>query len=83
MTILAEDRATKDWFAAQRSDVSVTTGALAIVHGSGAGGIVELDAPVVNLLNLSEGEDEGIATYSFDLEINPSSGDDEFTITTK
>jgi hypothetical protein len=72
---------TKDFFAIARAE---TLGALQIIHGSGAGGIVQIDAPSVQLLNPTYSEQSGRVMLSMGLNFVPSSaGNDEYTYTTK
>lgn len=61
-----------------------TTGALQWNHGLTAGGIVQIDAPRVQLLQPRGGDKEGITTLGMNLNLIPTAaGDDEFTLTTK
>ena len=81
--IEAPDLATKDWFAEIRSDNGVDNVALNIVHGTSANNIVTVACPVIQLDNMRLGPDNnGITTYTFDMIIKPSSGNDDLTITT-
>ena len=73
---------TKDFFAIA---VAETTGALQVVHGSGDGGIVQVDAPNVQLINPRyTALPGGTAGLAMDLRLVPgAAGDDELVITTK
>jgi hypothetical protein len=83
VTILQRQISDYDWYAKTRSDVARTLGVLAVVHGTVAGSIVDLDAPSVQVSNPQKGERKGNATLTMDLSLLPVSGNDEFTITTK
>lgn len=72
--------ATVDWFAKAKDR---TRGALALVHGTVAGNIVEIDAPAVEIGKPTPGQSQGILTYSLPLSFCPVTGDDELTITVK
>lgn len=72
---------TKNWFADVESDNGVTTAALSLVHGTTAGNILTIGAPVVQLTSIVPQDSDGIVTYSMDAVFIPSSGDDELTIT--
>ena len=82
ITFEAPDLATKNWFTNIRSDNGHVTQVLAIVHGTVALNIVTIGAPAVQLSNMQEGESKGIVTYTFDMTLLPSAGNDELTITT-
>ena len=56
------------------------TGALEMVHGVGAGKIVEIDCPRVQLTQPSYAEDAKLLQWSSDFEIQPNAGNDELTI---
>lgn len=71
--------ATKDWWTSIRN---VTTGALALVHGTAAGNKVQIDAPNVQLINPQYQDQDGIAMLQAGLVFAPgTSGNDEFKIT--
>lgn len=79
-----------DWFAAARS---ITTGALKVVHGNdgateatyGAGQIVELSAPKVQVTNPRIGESQGRHMVEMDLRFLPNAdaGNDELLLVTR
>ena len=83
LVLAAPDLATKNFFSDVESHAALTTGALQIIHGTAAGKVVQFDAPAVQLASIARGEADGLTTYTFDLRFLPSSGDDEFKITTK
>ncbi len=56
------------------------TGALQLIHGVGAGKIVQIDCPRVQLAQPSYGEDQGLLQWSSDFEVQPDDGNDELTI---
>jgi hypothetical protein len=74
-SIQADSIAVKDWFTIAKAG---TTGALAVVHGTAAGGKWKLDAATVGVLNPAEAEEDGIMVYKLGLEFYPTSaGNDE------
>lgn len=78
--VQATPLATKDWFTIARNS---TSGALQLVHGIGAGNIVQIDAPAVEIGRPTQSQNQGIVNYSLPLMFVPSSGDDEIKITVK
>ncbi|MDQ5910079.1 MAG: hypothetical protein QG599_2174 [Pseudomonadota bacterium] len=58
-----------------------TTGALQMVHGTVAGNIVTLDAPVVQLLQPTYADSNGILMLNMNLALIPDAGNDELTLT--
>lgn len=64
----------------QASVAAITTGALEHIHGSAAGRIFEIDAPVVQLLNPRYEDYNGQMLLGLDLSLIPSAGNDEYTI---
>lgn len=72
--------ATVNWFT---KAVARTRDALALVHGTVAGNIVQIDAPAVEIGKPSQGQSQGILTYSLPLALCPVTGNDELTITVK
>lgn len=54
---------------------------LQIVHGSGAGKIITIDAPAVSFNPPSFSDSDGVLMCSMPLVFEPVSGDDEFTLT--
>lgn len=60
-----------------------TTGALQMIHGSVAGNIVQLDAPVVQLLQPSYADSNGILMLNMQLALIPDDGNDELSLTFK
>jgi hypothetical protein len=80
-TIEAPSLASKNYFTAAKDG---TTGALQLVHGVGAGKIVQLDAPAVQVLRPAYAELHGNAALKLDLVLTPTSaGNDEIKITVK
>lgn len=73
--------ASKNWPEIRRLS---TSGALAIVHGVGAGKIVQIDAPAM-VMNADPtlSEDQGITMVNTSWDLRPSSGNDEFVFTFK
>jgi len=78
--IEARPIATINWFdKAQKR----TRGALSLIHGTVAGNIVQIDAPQVEIGKPSQGNSQGVITYSLPLRLCPATGNDELTITVK
>lgn len=69
----------KNWFAISKAG---TTGALSIIHGTAAGGIVTIAAPAVQLINPTYADFNGVSVIQTQLLFAPSSANDEITITT-
>lgn len=72
--------AVKNWDAIARAG---TTGALALVHGTTAGNIVEIAAPAVQIGRWSEGQTQGILNNTLPLILQPVAGNDELKITVR
>lgn len=62
---------------------SNTKKVVSIAHGKTAGNIVEIDMPNVQVHSPSFGDADGIATLDLELNLLPSSGDDEISLTFK
>lgn len=70
--------AAKNWLA---SIEAATTGALAVVHGTTAGNIVEFNAPAAQVSQPRYGNSQGIAMLEGNLKLMPgASGNDEYEI---
>lgn len=73
------DVATKAWVEAARTH---TTGALQVIHGSGAGKVITIDAPAVSFGQPSYTDSDGIMMCSLPLVFEPTSaGNDELKLT--
>jgi len=73
--------ASKNWFETARL---VTTDALSVVHGTSAGYIVQIDAPLVQVEAPAYQDSDGIAMLNANLLMLPSSaGNDEIKLTFK
>lgn len=72
--------ATKDYFATVLARTKQT---LRVVHGTAPGGIVQIDAPSIQLLNPRYGNADGNVTLTLDLKFLPVAGNDEIAITIK
>lgn len=72
--------ATKNW---QTIALGHTTGALALVHGTAAGNIVEIAAPAAQVGRYGQGQSQGIVNNTLPLMLTPSTGNDEISITVK
>lgn len=60
-----------------------TTGALQLIHGVGAGNIVQFDAPAVQLLQPAEEERQKVAALRMVTRYLPNAGNDEISLTIK
>lgn len=72
--------ATVDWFSKAKAR---TRDVLQLVHGTVAGNIVQIDGAAVEIGKPTQGQSQGILTYSLPLAFCPVSGNDELTITVK
>ena len=72
------DVATYGWVEAARLH---TVDALQIVHGTGAGKIITIDAPAVSFQPPSFSDSDGVLMCSMPLTFEPDGGDDEFVLT--
>jgi len=72
--------AAKDFISIAKAN---TLGALQLIHGVGAGNIIQIDAPAVQLTEPSYDDSQGITTLSAGLILTPNAGDDELKITVK
>lgn len=77
VSVEATPIATKDWFAAARSQ---TTGAISMVHGTAVANRVEITAPVVHTGSPSYSDGDGVVMLGMDLVLRPSAGNDEIVI---
>lgn len=82
VTIDAPALGTKDFFAISLTDPP-TLDALQLIHGAGAGNIVQIDAPKVQILPPSYVDSDGITGLQMGLKFVPDTGDDEIKITVK
>lgn len=82
LTIDAPALATKDYFALSVQDPPLLD-TLQLIHGAGAGNIVQLDAPKVQVLPPGYSDSDGLVGLEIELRFTPDAGDDELTITTK
>jgi hypothetical protein len=80
VTIEAPPLATKDFFAVSNTQTPV---ALALTQGVGAGKVVEISMPTVQVLNPAYVDDEGNAMLAMELRPLPGSGNDEIKITVR
>ncbi|WP_186137337.1 phage tail tube protein [Burkholderia gladioli] len=70
--------AEKDWW---QTSIDATLGAFNITHGTVAGNIVKIDAPSVQLTNLTYSDQDSKVMLNADMTINPVNGNDELVIT--
>ena len=80
--ILAElpDLTAKNYFTNIRSGVTMP---MAVVHGVGAGNIVEIAAPTVQITGIDLPEEQGILMVALDIILRPNAGNDEIVLTSK
>lgn len=76
----ATSLAVKDWFGIA---LARTRGALTLTHGTGAGNIVELTGPALEIGKITQGQTDGILNYTLPLAFCSVNGLDEFKITVK
>lgn len=79
-TFELDTQATKDWWS------TINAGALStmqMIHGTTAGNIVQLDAPKVQITNPSISDDNGLAFFGVDLELQPNIGNDELIVSVR
>ena len=79
VTLESELIATKDWFGIIKA---MTTGALSFTHGTSVGFRVAFNAPNAQITQPSEQPEDNILMLSAGLELQPTAGDDEYTIVT-
>lgn len=70
----------KDWFTIAQN---ATLNTLQIIHGVGAGNVVQVDFPAVEIDDPMQSSRDGVVTYQLPLRITPSAGNDEISLTTK
>lgn len=80
VVIQADSVAAYDWIGAAKARTRVV---LQLVHGTVAGNIVQIDAPLVEIGKPGQGQTQGIINYSLPLGFIPNAGNDEVTITVK
>lgn len=61
----------------------ITTGTLALTHGTVAGNIIEISAPAVQIVEPTYAEESGIAMLELGVRLLPNTGDDDIQIVTK
>ena len=79
-SIEAPALATQNFFTSAKAN---TTGALALTHGTTAGNIVQIAAPVVQVFNPAYAYADGVVMLGMDLSFQPNAGNDELVITVK
>jgi len=78
----APDLDVKDWFTKVESHSGTSYVALNVVHGTAAGNIITIAAPQLQLMGISEQDQNGEVFYSVPFNAVPTdAGDDELTIT--
>lgn len=60
-----------------------TLGPMQLVHGVGAGNVIQIDAPKVQITDPSYQDSDGVAMLSMGLSLQPNIGDDEISIVIK
>ncbi|MDW5417745.1 phage tail tube protein [Iodobacter sp. CM08] len=78
ITIEMPTIATKDWFSAA---LNVSTGALAVQHGTVAGNIVQIDGARVSVNSPSYEDSDGFVMLKMGLALTPVTGNDEVKLT--
>jgi hypothetical protein len=76
----AELMAIKNWF---NVVANAEQGSMNLVHGTTAGNIVQIGAPAVQLNGITQGDMEGDVMYTASAVLQPSSGNDEISITVR
>lgn len=80
IAIEAVNIASKDFFTIAKAG---TTGALALQHGTTAGNIISISAPAVQLTKPTYQDSDNVQMLQMSMDLQPSSGNDEFTLTVK
>ena len=78
LTVEAVTVATKNYFTLIEA---ASSHVFTLTHGTVAGNKVKIDAPKMQLADMSETEFSGSLAYQFSTTLNPSSGNDEIVIT--
>lgn len=79
-SVRARNLATINWFTIAENR---TRAALDFAHGTAAGNIVEVDAPLVEIGRPTQGGTNNRATYNLPMMMIPNAGNDELVITVK
>ena len=80
IVIETPDHNTKDYLA------RLSTGALVnmqLIHGVGAGDIIQIDAPSVQITAIADSEEDGVAMYEIDVLLTITVGQDDILITAR
>jgi hypothetical protein len=78
--VIADLVSVKNWFTSAKNG---ETGLMKITIGKTAGNIIEIEAPKVQLLKPDYGDVDGLRSIKLGLNVLPSLGDDDYTITVK
>lgn len=78
--VIADLVSVKNWFTDAKNGA---TGLMKITIGKTAGNIIEIEAPKVQLLKPDYGDVDGLRSIKFGLNVLPTLGDDDYTITVK
>lgn len=78
--VIADLVSVKNWFTSAKNG---ETGLMKITIGKTAGNIIEIEAPKVQLLKPDYGDVDGLRSIKLGLNVLPSLGDDDYTVTIK
>ncbi|WP_375058417.1 phage tail tube protein [Zobellella sp. DQSA1] len=81
--IEAPDLGTKNYFQALESHQQEVAAPITLQHGTEPGNTVEFSAPKAQLSSLSRADKNGLVHYNMNVQLLPTVGDDEWTITIK
>jgi hypothetical protein len=80
ITIETPDHNTKDYLARLSSGALVAT---QLIHGVGAGNIIQIDAPALQIVDIADSEENDVAMYEIDVLLTITVGQDDILITAK
>ncbi len=78
--IEAPDFNSKNYFATLQNETLIAT---QIIHGVGAGKVVQIDAPNLQIVNISDSEEGDVAMFEIEVILTISQGQDDILITAK
>lgn len=80
IVIETPDHNTKDYLAKLSNGALVTT---QLIHGVGAGNIIQIDAAAVQIVDINDSEENNVAMYEIDVLLTITVGQDDILITAK
>jgi hypothetical protein len=80
IVIETPDHNTKDYLSRLSSGATV---AAQLIHGVGAGNIIQIDAPTVQITDITDSEENNVAMYEIDVLLTITVGQDDILITAK